>query len=96
MQVRFTSDFPNKKELEKRFPYVGEDRFLRRIERLKTMLRVCGYEYTRQDEERIYFRKDDEENMFHSTRTYGLWQIAHQPDEDFNYSISKTMDGFIF
>ena len=73
----------NRIELEKRFPAVSDEVFDNRIERLTKELWNQGYRKVENndDPEIISFKRKEPPNLSY---TFNLWQIRHEPDEDFD------------
>lgn len=80
--------FPNQEELEKKFPKVPDDVFVDRVDKLTKELEKQGYHQTKIDDEFIQFRKN--EGKTHIGRRFGLWQLQHEPNEDFERTLNRV------
>lgn len=80
--------FKNQKELEKKFPAVPNEIFEERIKRLTFELEQQGFVKTYDNNdgyivfEKMYFCR-------HTVRRFGLWQLHHEPDVDFEITIQR-------
>lgn len=83
------------KQYEKHFPAVSDETFESRINLIKRTLNEHGYEFdsVKSDNERIYFKKENEN--CHGECSFGLWQIRHETDEDFEYGFHRFKNRLI-
>lgn len=87
----FPTKPPNYKELEEKFPLLPESVINDRMERLIQTMTSYGYKINEIADDAIFFDKKVD-GVQHFSAIFGLWQIKHEPDEDFELALERIKE----
>lgn len=84
--------FPNQKELEKKFPEISIEECAKRIDIMMEELGKLGFKIVlnKNRANQIYFRKPSKNGCTHLS--FGVWQLKHEPDEDFHATLNRVIE----